>query len=170
MPPIPARPPTSARNRTASATGSITTAISYTTGKHDIKFGSELVHVTNAFLSGTSGDGHFSFVGTYSGNGMADFLLGLPGQCAPAADALNLWGAHGSFWGYYFQDNYRITQNLTLNLGARWEINPFYNGVQGQITRIRLRNGKVILPTGFRNYVRNLTFPNCTLYSRTGSS
>jgi hypothetical protein len=122
--------------------------ISYTHGKHAIKFGFELVHVTNAFLSGTSAMGTFSFVGTYSGNGMADFLLGLPDNVT-RADALNLWGAHGNFSGYYVQDNYRITQNLTLNLGMRWEINPFYSGVQGQIAAFDFGNGKLILPSGF---------------------
>jgi hypothetical protein len=35
------------------------------------------------------------------------------------ADALNLWGAHGNFEGFYVQDNYRVSQNLTLNLGGR---------------------------------------------------
>ncbi len=122
--------------------------ISYTNGKHDIKFGFELVHVANAFLSGTSAMGTFAFVGTYSGNGMADFLLGVPDNVT-RSDALNLWGAHGNFWGFYFQDNYRITQNLTLNLGGRWEINPFYKGVQGQITAFDFKTGKVILPSGF---------------------
>src|SRR5260370_3206852 len=92
--------------------------------------------------------GTFSFVGTNSGNGMADFLLGLPDNVT-RADALNLWGAHGNFSGYYFQDNYRVTHNLTLNLGARWEINPFYDGVHGHITAFDLQNVKIILPTGF---------------------
>jgi hypothetical protein len=122
--------------------------VNYTNGKHDIKFGFELFHVANAFLSGTSAMGTFSFVGTYSGNGMADFLLGVPDNVT-RADALNLWGAHGNFSGYYFQDNYRVTQNLTLNLGVRWEINPFYNGVQGQITAFDFKTGKIILPSGF---------------------
>lgn len=122
--------------------------VSYSNGKHDIKFGFELFHIANAFLSGTSAMGISSFVGTYSGNGMADFLLGVPDNVT-RADALNLWGAHGNFSGYYVQDNYRVTQNLTLNLGLRWEINPFYEGVQGQISAFDFKNGKIILPSGF---------------------
>jgi hypothetical protein len=122
--------------------------VNYTTGKHDIKFGFELFHITNTFLSGTSAMGTFGFVGTYSGNGMADFLLGVPDNVT-RADALNLWGAHGNFSGYYVQDNYRVTQNLTLNLGGRWEINPFYTGVNNTISAFDFRNGKIILPTGF---------------------
>jgi hypothetical protein len=122
--------------------------ISYTNGKHDIKFGFELFHITNTFLSGTSAMGTFGFVGTYSGNGMADFLLGVPDNVT-RADALNLWGAHGNFSGYYFQDNYRITQNLTLNLGGRWEINPFYNGANNTIAAFDFKTGKLIVPSGF---------------------
>ena len=30
------------------------------------------------------------------------------------------------------QDNYRITRNLTLNLGLRWELNSFFEGIRGQ--------------------------------------
>jgi hypothetical protein len=122
--------------------------IAYTNGKHDIKLGFELFHITNTFMSGTSAMGTFGFVGTYTGNGMADFMLGVPDNVV-RADALNLWGAHGNFSGYYFQDNYRVTQNLTLNLGARWEINPFYTGVNNQISAFDFKNGKLILPSGF---------------------
>ena len=121
---------------------------SFSTGKHDIKFGADLLHITNAFISGAQAMGIFSFLGTYSGNGMADFMLGTPDN-VQRSDAISLWGATGSFWGFYFQDNYRITQNLTLNLGGRWEINPFYNGVRGQITAFDFQTGKIILPSGF---------------------
>ncbi|HEY3838766.1 MAG TPA: carboxypeptidase-like regulatory domain-containing protein [Bryobacteraceae bacterium] len=129
---------------------------SFSTGKHDIKFGADLMHITNAFISGAQAMGISSFVGTYSGNGMADFLLGYPDN-VQRSDAISLWGANGSFWGFYFQDNYRITQNLTLNLGGRWEINPFYNGVRGQITAFDFQTGKLIIPSGFSQTAQPLT-------------
>jgi hypothetical protein len=130
--------------------------LSFSTGKHDIKFGADLLHITNAFISGAQAMGIFSFVGTYSGNGMADYMLGVPDN-VQRSDAISLWGATGSFWGFYFQDNYRITQNLTLNLGGRWEINPFYNGVRGQITAFDFQTGKIILPSGFSQTAQPVT-------------
>ena len=128
----------------------------YSNGKHDMKFGADLLHITNAFISGAQSMGIFNFVGTYSGNGMADFLMGYPDN-VQRSDSISLWGANGNFWGLYFHDNYRISQNLTLNLGVRWEINPFYNGVHGQITAFDFATGKLILPSGFSLNAQPLT-------------
>ena len=110
-----------------------TDMVTYVSGKHDIRFGIEWYHNTNTFISGSTSVGTFTFNGQYSGDNFADFLLGYP-KSATRSYFRNLWGLAGNFQSYYFQDDYRIRPNLTLNLGLRWEINPFYNGVKGQIT------------------------------------
>jgi hypothetical protein len=56
-------------------------------------------------------------------------------------------GNTGSSWFFYGQDDYRVTRNLTLNLGMRWELNSFMEGVRGQTNAFDFATGKVIIPT-----------------------
>ncbi len=120
----------------------------FTTGKHNMKFGWELRHNTNTFISGSTSMGQFSFLGTYTGDAFADFLLGYPDN-VQRAYFRNLWGNNANFHSFYVQDDFRVLPNLTLNLGFRWEINPFYNSVQGQSSGFDWQTGKLILPSNF---------------------
>ena len=122
--------------------------MTYTTGKHNLKFGYELKHNTNTFIAGNLSMGTFTFLGTYTGDGFADFLLGYPDN-VQRSYFRNLWGNKANFHSLYFQDDYRITSNLTLNLGVRYEINPFYEAVHGQTSAFDFQTGKLVLPTDF---------------------
>ena len=123
-------------------------SVTYATGKHNVKFGYELTHNTNTFISGSTSMGTFAFVGTYTGDGFADFLLGYPDN-VQRSYFRNLWGSNANFQSLYVQDDYRVLPNLTLNLGFRWEINPFYTAVQGQTSGYDWQTGKLILPSNF---------------------
>jgi hypothetical protein len=67
------------------------------------------------------------FCGT--GNSVADFLLGYyhnastfqPGPFAPAGVAGNLNQYHFQYFAPYIQDDWKVTNRLTLNLGLRWD-------------------------------------------------
>src|SRR5437870_3908658 len=64
--------------------------------------------------------GQFSFGNNYSNFTISDFLLGYPSQAARSiAKAVN--NHDGRFINFFVQDDYRITQKLTLNLGLRYE-------------------------------------------------
>jgi hypothetical protein len=122
--------------------------MSFSNGKHDVKFGAELMHQTLGFFNGSSSVGNFTFNGQLSGNGFADFLLGYPYQVTRDYYK-NLYGNAGNFWSVFAQDNFRVTQNLTLNLGLRWERNPFYDGIRGQKAGYDIATGKVVIPSNF---------------------
>ena len=124
-------------------------------GRHNMKFGAQLSHQAHAFLKGNASQGEFTFNGQYTqdplsagntGDSMADFLLGYA-QSGKRAGPQNILGNTGSSWFFYGQDDYRVTRNLTLNLGMRWELNSFMEGVRGQTNAFDFATGKVIIPT-----------------------
>jgi hypothetical protein len=92
------------------------------TGSHELKFGGEAVRLTNHIINTFQMAGTFTFNGQLSGDAVADFLLG-------RASAFRQGGGEfknlkGTKWGFFAQDNWRVSQKLTLNLGVRWD--PFF--------------------------------------------
>jgi Carboxypeptidase regulatory-like domain len=99
--------------------------ISYTRGKHALKFGGEIHR--DAFSGGAYGGsrGRIKFVGgAFSANssGLEDFFAGLP---TSGSQLVGDPTRHIHNWGYagFLQDDWRIGKNLTLNLGVRYELN-----------------------------------------------
>ena len=120
-------------------------AITYNLGKHELKFGAQLYHQTHTFFNGQTEEGSFSFTTQYTGNAFGDFLLGYPASVFRAYP-LALYGNNGNEWALFTQDTYRLSRNLTLNLGIRYAHNPFFNGTQGQTSAFDYATGKVIVP------------------------
>jgi hypothetical protein len=100
-------------------------AVSWFRGKHAVKAGIEARQGVFNDDTDTSSSGNFSFgpqqtaQGTAGGNGFATFLLGL-------ADSANIIRpdpirSRASYWGAYIQDDWRLTNRFTVNLGLRWE-------------------------------------------------
>jgi len=52
---------------------------------------------------------------------LADFLLGYPNNAARTIKYTNTNQTGGGFWNLYAQDNVKLTPNLTINYGLRWE-------------------------------------------------
>ncbi|MCU1234738.1 MAG: hypothetical protein JWP63_2705 [Candidatus Solibacter sp.] len=89
--------------------------------KHSIKVGIEYnqVAVVNRQNS-TPYRGSFSFDGRYSGNAFADFLLGDLSASGRATGNFVL-DDNNTRVAAFAQDDWRITRNLTLNLGLRYD-------------------------------------------------
>ena len=139
------------------------TSITWTRGNHDMKFGAQLSHQAHAFLNGNASQGTFNFDGRYTqsplstgntGDAFADFLLGYPFS-VQRATPIQIFGDSGNFFHSYAQDNWRITRNLTLNIGVRWEVNSMLVGIRGQSNVFDFATGKIIIPT--RNGSPDLT-------------
>jgi hypothetical protein len=130
--------------------------LSYASGRHSAKIGAELMHQTAGFYNGSRSVGIFNFQGAYTGNSFADFITGYP-DSVTRDYFKELNGNYANFWSFYVQDNYRATQNLTLNLGIRVELNPFYDGIRGQKSAFDLTNGKLIIPSSVDPAVQPLT-------------
>jgi hypothetical protein len=105
--------------------------VSWTRGKHSLKFGVDFRRQQRNFFQQTAPSGQLQFSGIYSAqglNGLADALLGIPqntlqDHLAGKVDPTRYWDL-----SEFVQDNIRVTPNLTLNLGLRYEINSPANG------------------------------------------
>lgn len=118
---------------------------SYTSGKHDVRFGGQMWVQRHSFYNGQAQEGQFTFTTQYTGDAFGDFLLGLPAQVYRSYP-LTLYGNKAIEWAAFAQDNYHVLDSLTLNLGLRWEYNPFFRGIDGQTSAFDFSNGKVIVP------------------------
>jgi hypothetical protein len=94
--------------------------ISWTKGAHQIKMGgSWAIYKKIQDLFGNT-QGSFTFNNNFTGNDFADFLLGAAsGYNELAVQDKGYWNAVS--WAAYVQDNWRVNNRLTLNLGIRWD-------------------------------------------------
>lgn len=117
-----------------------------TVGRHELKFGMEWMHRRDAFSIGQNSVGNFSFVGTYTGDAYADMLLGYPDN-ATRSPFQTLQGDYDDFKSWYFNDNFRVRSNLTINVGLRYEINPFFRGILDTRSGFDFQSGKIVVPS-----------------------
>lgn len=101
-------------------------------GRHSLKMGFEYrkSFVNMGQPQAPSGQYQFDTTATSSktyagdGYGYASFLLGM-GTPTSTTQSFSLDGSvaeASSYYGTYFQDAIRLTRNLTMNVGIRWEI------------------------------------------------
>lgn len=91
-------------------------------GGHELHFGGEAVRVKNHLINGFLMSGESYFFNQLSGDNTADFILGQTSQFDQGGGEFKL--LRGTKWGFYTQDNWRVSQRLTLNLGVRWD--PYF--------------------------------------------
>src|SRR5262249_20014966 len=69
-----------------------------------------------------------------SGSEWATFLLGALGDTSRARNTPFL-RAHNHFYGLYVQDDFKVSQNITLNIGLRWEYDTPITDPEGRLSR-----------------------------------
>lgn len=89
-------------------------------GKHSVRMGGEL-RWTREWMFFSSGNGSTAFDNNFTGNNVADFLLGLPSSVSKEANAPT-WNSTVPYVATYIQDDWRVAPKLTLNLGLRYEV------------------------------------------------
>ena len=94
-------------------------------GTHTIKVGGEFHYDQVNTNPIAQLNGNFIFFGSETGVDFADFLLGIPSQYNQSQ--LQPFYGRNKYAGFYGQDSWRVTKNLTLNYGLRWDrIEPWY--------------------------------------------
>jgi hypothetical protein len=134
---------------TKSQTIQFTDNLSWAHNKHTLKIGVDVRRVAYADIESFGGSddfGAFTFSsGTFSGNALADFLLGLPAKTYIAQSGPDV-RAHTIQTGLYGQDEWRVNRRLTLSFGMRWQALPPFVSPLNNLTAFDKRNGGVIVP------------------------
>ncbi len=124
--------------------------LSWVKGKHTMKFGVDFQRIYYYDLESFGGSddfGQFTFnAGTFSGNAFGDLLLGLPSKSYIAQSGPDV-RARAYHTGIYAQDEWHVTNKLTLSLGLRWQALPPFISELGNLTAFDPRNGGIILPS-----------------------
>jgi hypothetical protein len=109
--------------------------VSKVVGTHTIKTGVQYAWYRIKQNPDLVANGTFSFFGSGSqttGNGFADFLLGLPDfYSQQSSPAFHESAANG---GAFAQDSWRIRPNITINYGLRWDYVTEWAEEHNQIT------------------------------------
>ena len=104
----------------------------FTKGIHSMKFGGvvERDQVNEESISTSGGSFKFGSLPAFLTDQPKSFSAGIPSDITPRNLRQNVIGA-------YFQDDVRWRQNLTFNLGLRYEMSTVPTEVRGKLTSVR---------------------------------
>jgi hypothetical protein len=107
-------------------------SIAMSRGRHNLKFGADLTREQINVLFGIATNGFFVFAPFPASDSFASFLLGQSVQFFQGGGqfdrGLRKWVAAG-----YAQDEYHLSQSLTLDFGLRYEVNTPYVDIRNRM-------------------------------------
>jgi hypothetical protein len=119
----------------------VTDNVTRITGRHILRFGGKFRRWIPLFTDSKQYAGQWSFDGSITqnpaspagtGDAFADFLLGYPRQVTRAFPG-DTFGGQTNYWHGYLQDDFKVSNRLTLNAGLRYEYSPWLSGYRGQV-------------------------------------
>jgi hypothetical protein len=114
-------------------------------GRHALKFGIRWLHSSQGFsYSGNEGIlGHFNYTGAFTGFAFSDFLLDRVAQKGKGGDTAPFTQLQDRI-GIFASDDFRLRDDLTLNIGLSWEYtSPLVEKDDRQIN-IDLQTGQIL--------------------------
>lgn len=136
---------------------STTDTLSWNHGAHNVIAGLDISRVYTTRFAANNPRGSFSFNGTMTGDGAADFMRGL--LVATTTPTVQL-GSAGMQWrdDLFVLDKWSATRNLSLNIGLRYEL-PTVPVSPSGIANVLSSDGTKLVPsTTTPNY--KFTLPN----------
>ena len=109
---------------------SLLPSLNWIRGRHSVKFGGDFRRYNRNSLNPASATGTFNFDRKWtqrdplrgdalSGNEFASFLLGLPSAGFVDRNIDSAYRNH--YFGWFLQDDWKISTKLTVNVGLRWD-------------------------------------------------
>ncbi|MEO8127543.1 MAG: TonB-dependent receptor [Bryobacteraceae bacterium] len=133
--------------------------------RHNIKIGGDGSRMMVGYDQGSNQNGIFNFSGNFTGDATSDFLLGLVQSANGGLGSLGNYGgvakySIGTQYQAYVQDDWKISDKLTLNLGIRYEV---FQQWRGRLANFDLATGRQLLANRPEYFV-----PGTGLVQRTG--
>lgn len=116
----------------------VSNVLSKALGRHYLKMGGELRRGNENPDTGFFFVGRFVFNGGYTGDSLADFLLGRAVEFNYAKGRTLLVQQNWNY-GAFFQDDFKLRDNLTLNVGVRYDYYSPINDALGQTSTFVVR-------------------------------
>jgi hypothetical protein len=123
-------------------------------GAHRWKFGAFYYHLQLRPEQPDNARGAFTYTGQFTGNALADFLLGYP---TSATSGIGRGDEDGrtNWLHLYVQDDWQPRNNLTLNLGLRYEFNQHMYDASNRLSSIDLSpvGGRFVIASDDRDTI-----------------
>ncbi|MGI8837384.1 MAG: TonB-dependent receptor [Pyrinomonadaceae bacterium] len=140
--------------------------VSWVVGAHSLKFGGDFQRIRSTFIDLSDISGTFSF------SNPADFLANAPSRFRQNFQSES--NQQNIYLGFFFQDEWRLSPNLTVSYGLRWEdetiIRDFNNfGPRLSLAYDPFKSGKTVIRLGagiFYNRALLRTIDDFTLGAR----
>ena len=107
-------------------------------GAHHLKFGGYWFHLRFRPENPDTPRGSFVYTGRFSGNPFADFLLGYPVSARAGIGGRGAQDARTNWVHLFGQDDWRVNDRLTINMGLRYEYNQHMRDVDNRLSSIDL--------------------------------
>jgi hypothetical protein len=118
-------------------------------GRHNLKFGADILHVQLFQPTNTSKNGQFTYGGKLTNvagaanDGLADLLAGFPTTSVLLTGGATNHLVQTNYAGFA-QDDFQMTPWLTLNLGLRYELQTLPSELNGQLSNFVPSLGQVV--------------------------
>jgi hypothetical protein len=118
--------------------------VSWTRSRHNIKFGVDVRRLqVNDQNKPLELRGSYSFDDRLSGLAYANFLLGYPSGAVRATARPNAY-PRSTYAGFYWQDDFKLHQRITLNFGVRYEYQTPWVDKYDRIFTFDPRSGSLV--------------------------
>lgn len=135
-------------------------SVSWLKGNHALKIGADIIApMKNEYLDIPAVRGALRFRNSFTGNSMADFLLGYVSD----VQLSNVWVVDQRHWAsmFFVQDDWKVSDKLSLNLGLRYDfITPALEADNAQTNFVPDNGGQLVFASDGSLEERGLVKPD----------